>query len=110
MTTTTTTALNEYKIERDNGKALRFKGTLLATASSHRDNCYGRWTYLELYRTAKGKYIAVSQAITQWEGESNIINSEVFETEKEVMDFFGDGWLARKIYSDAGFDYFETVE
>ena len=93
----------------DNAPDLRFNGELVAKTSSSPNNassCYsgsvGRWMRLELYRTAGGKFVCSSTGYTQWQGEKDRRKAAVCETEADVIEFFGHGWLAKDLYEEAG--------
>lgn len=93
----------------DNAPSLRFRGDLVASASSSDNNASGdysgstgRWTELELYKTAGGKFVCHEVGRTRWQGEHDRCEGRVCESEAEVIKFFGHGWLAKELYNDAG--------
>ena len=102
--------------ERDNAPDLKFKGVHIASAASSSNNASsaysgspGRWTTLGLYRTRGGKYVSVRVSHTVWSGETDRHEARVCETEADVVEFFGHGWLAKKLYEAAGIDATEAV-
>ncbi len=65
---------------------------------------------LRLYRTQGGKYICEQVGRTQWQGEHDRHSGAVCETEAEVQEFFGHGWLAKELYDRAGIQAVEVIE
>ena len=103
--------MQTYVIARDNDTDLRFSGELLASQSSSLDKessassgTTGRWTELRLYRTQSGKYICEQVGRTQWQGERDCCKAAVAETQEKVIEFFGTGWLAKKLYEQAAIE------
>lgn len=103
--------------ERDNAPDLKFMGKQIASVSNSSNNASkeysgepGRWTTLELYVTRQGKYVAARVAHTVWSGETDRNEAKVCDTASAVIEFFGHGWLAKKLYEEAGIDASETVE
>jgi hypothetical protein len=89
----------------DNQSNLRFTGTLINSVDSKDDTKHsGRWTELDLYKTKSGKYVCHQIGKTIWEGEHDRYEGKVCENEKEIIDFFGQGWLAKELYEVAGID------
>ena len=105
-----TEEMKEYIIERDNGSNLKFTGVHIAGAGSSANNAagssysgqVGRWCELDLYKTKGGKFVCAQVGYTQWQGERNRYSAEVCETEVDVIKFFGHGWLAKRLYDNAG--------
>jgi len=96
---------------------VRFTGKLVAKvssspdlASSYYSGSTGRYTVLRLFRTRGGKFIAESTGVTQWQGERDRIKVKVCETEAEVIEFFGHGWLAKDLYEEAGISDVNEVD
>lgn len=99
----------------DNAPDIRFNGELIASARSSSNNAHsnysgsvGRWMMLKLYRTAGGKFVCQSIGCTQWQGEKDRYKAAVCETEADVIEFFGHGWLAKDLYEEAGIT--DTIE
>jgi len=70
------TEMETHIIQRDNDKNLRFTGELIASKSSSGDKQSsdssgktGRWTELNIYRTAGGNYICEQIGHSKWVGE-----------------------------------------
>lgn len=104
-------------LKRDNALDFRFNGRLIAEASSSANNASssysgacGRWTTLSLYETDGGRYVCQSIGHTIWEGEHDRYSAAVCDSEAEVIQFFGTGWLAKELYAKAGIEAVETVE
>jgi hypothetical protein len=109
--------MTKFTIERDNDRDLNFTGEIIGSASSSPNNASsnysretGRWSELNLYKTAGGKFVAQSIGRTQWQGEHDRYSAMVCNTEAEVVDFFGTGWLAKELYDDAGITAVEEIE
>lgn len=107
-----------FEVIRDNDRNLKFKGECIASASSSANQAMGssysgsvgRWTELRLYKTASGKYICSSIGRTQWQGEHDRHSGAICETQSKVVDFFGNGWLAKDLYEAAGIDSSIEIE
>lgn len=104
-------------VARDNDSDLRFEGELVAEASSSDNDAVGsysgsvgRWTELRLYRTASGKYVAQSIGRTRWQGEHDRYSAVICETKADVIKFFGHGWLAKALYTEADIEDVVTVD
>ena len=95
--------MKTYVIHNDNAPDVRFTGELLASVTSRGDgDSCGRWTNLDLYKTAGGKYVCHQIGVTCREGERDRYRVEVCADEAEVIDFFGHGWLAKALYDESG--------
>jgi len=115
--TETTTEVEEFVIERDGERPIKFTGELLGEVSSSSNNASsdysgqtGRWSILRLYRTQAGKYVCEQIGKTQWQGEHNRYSGAVCDTDQQVVDFFGLGWLAKELYDECDIDYSEIVD
>lgn len=64
----------------------------------------GRWFELTLYQTVGGKYICQKEDVACWQGERNRYSAEVVETLGEVKEFFGNGWVSKELYAEAGIE------
>lgn len=98
----------KFTIERDDKPALTFTGVKVASAWSYGDSGHpdfsgsvGRWTVLKLYRTQGGKLVCERIERTQWQGEHDKHEGVVFESEREVVEFFGHGRVAKELYAEA---------
>jgi|SRR5690554_882060 len=103
--------MQEYFIKTVGAPDVSFCGELLATASSEniaskmrgkKNN--SRWTVLELYKTEAGAFVCVNIGRSSKPGEVDQAKVEVVETEKAVIDFFGQGWLSKELYETAGIE------
>jgi hypothetical protein len=100
-----------FEISRDNGRDVRFTGELVATVRSSPErsspdysNEVGRWTKLSLYRTDVLTYVCQRIHCTQWQGEQDTHAVEICKTSAGVIEFFGDGRLAKALYAAAELD------
>lgn len=97
------TDMDKITVKNDNAPDLRFTGELMATASS-RSNDTTRWTELELYKTQTGKFVCSEIGYTQWQGERDHYKAKACNSVEEVTQFFGYGWLAKRLYERANLD------
>lgn len=108
----------EYTIERDNDRPIRFTGKLVAMADSSpnpaRPDTFsgseGRWCELALYQTKGGKFICEQVDCSRRDGERNRRKAQVCDNHQQVMEFFGFGRLAKRLYECAGIDPAFDVE
>ncbi|MBD8877676.1 hypothetical protein [Roseibium polysiphoniae] len=106
----------KYLIEQDDGPDLQFTGKRIASAASSTDRQsgiysgqVGNWDELELYRTSAGNFVCVIENRTAWQGERNVRRATVANDAKAVINFFGQGWLAKMIYDEAGIENVQNV-
>lgn len=93
--------MDTIELQIDNAPNIRFYGERLGNASSRtRDS--KRWTVLELYKTAGGKYICCKEGHSLHDGEYKKTSGAVAETPQQVIDFFGHSLLAKSLYAAAG--------
>jgi hypothetical protein len=104
-------------VKRDGDKDISFTGELIAeaetspeTARSAYSVTTGRWVELRLYRTQGGKFICEQVGRTQWQGEHDRYSGAVCEDHAGVIEFFGNGWLAKELYEEAEISAAEEVE
>jgi hypothetical protein len=104
-------------IERDNERNIKFTGEKIASVSSSANSSRsdysgqrGRCATLNLYQTKGGKFVCERIDFTVWQGESDRSSAKVCETEDEVVEFFGDDWLAKELYAIADIDAAINVE
>jgi len=109
--------MKKHKIRRSGDRDIVFTGELIGsaetspdTARSNYSGSNGRWQELELYRTQSSKLICQRMDRTQWQGERDHYEAKVCANEAEVIEFFGTGNLAKKLYEDAGIDCVEEVD
>ena len=112
---TTKMPYSEVTLPRDNFPDLKFTGRLVARVSSlvgnkiYSDN--SRWTELELYEVKPLPLLPISTWVCYSEGRSSYPEEytrkagEVAHTPREIKNYFGYGWLAKKLYDEAGIDY-----
>jgi hypothetical protein len=100
----------EFIVERDNNTDLIFTGKILAYETSKENYQHGRWFDLTLYQAVNGKYICQKEEISTWNGERNRYIAEVCETIECVKEFFGYGWVSKRLYEKAAIKFTETVE
>lgn len=110
--------MEQVIIERDNGKAISFKGKLLAKVSSSPNIAMGSsysgytgtWQILKLYKTEKGSYVCQRINRTQWQGSRDTYEAAICKHDLEIYDFFGYDWLAKELYIEADVNNFEVVD
>ena len=105
------TETNEYVLARDNQPGVKFRGRLLhrvcsdGNSGSHNyGGAVGRSTDHALYETQAGDYVCQTIHRTQWQGEQNSHQVLVCRTVDEVIEFFGQDWLAKQLFDAMGFD------
>lgn len=115
--TDTENDMKTITLRNDNAPDVRFTGELMAEVASNPNNASGyysghtgRWTELELYRTAGGRFVGRSVGRTQWQGEHDRHKVEVCDDVAGVVKFFGHGWLAKDLYEAAGIDAAQDVD
>lgn len=107
-----------YTLKVDNAPRIRFSGELIASASSSDNRAMGssysgvtgRWTELELYKTKGGKFVCHTIERTRWQGERDRCSGKVCDTIDDVIEFFGQDWLAQELYDEAKIDNAIEVE
>jgi len=111
------TDMDTITVQRDNDLDIKFTGERIAAVSSSDNNARsdfsgntGRWADLALYRTQGGKLICEQIGHTRWQGEHTRHSGAVCETEAQVIEFFGTGWLSKKLYDDADIDAAVEIE
>jgi len=110
--------MKQIIVQRDGESNIKFTGECIANAESSDNNASGssysgstgRWTELYLYKTAKGKFVCSSIGRTRWQGEHDRYSAAVCTTTDEVIEFFGHGWLAKELYSEAKIDSNTEIE
>ncbi|MEB2353251.1 MAG: hypothetical protein OZ924_17810 [Burkholderiaceae bacterium] len=104
--------METFEIERDDARPLRFKGEMIATASSKTTDGPGsqRWRVLHLYRTAAGTLVAERIGRTIWIGERDRHEAQACATEAEVVEYLGLGDTAKEIYYQAQIDISESID
>ena len=109
--------MDEFIVRRDKASSLRFVGERLfrvRSSGDREDHSYsgspGRWTDLCLYRTRAGKLVVERINCTEWEHEHDRFEGAVLETYAEVIEFFGQDWLAKELYQEANIDNSKAVK
>lgn len=110
--------MDTFTLEIDHAPDIRFTGELIASESSSDNNAAGssysgktgRWTELFLYKTQGGKYICHQIGRTCWDGERDRYSGKVCDSTNEVIEFFGQGWLAKALYFEAKIENVLEVE
>jgi EXLDI family protein len=85
--------MEKYTIKRDGLPPLAFTGEQIASASNRirGGNDSTRWTEVKLYRTQAGKYVALVERVTQWQGESDHRTATSKATAAEVIEWLKEG-------------------
>lgn len=100
----------EFLIKCDGAPDLIFEGELLASVNNKQSNTKsgkiknGRWTVLELYRTKGGKFVCSKVGRSEKEGEHQQHTAAACSDEQAVIEFFGQGWLSKALYEQAGIE------
>jgi hypothetical protein len=94
--------MERFRVRQDNGPDLRFVGELIADVQS--EEKVGRSRRMKLWRTKGGRYVCQDIGITYWVNEVDRYQAQVCETEAEVIAFYGQGWLAKRLYEEAEID------
>lgn len=109
--------MDKYILENSNGKDVKFTGELIADVASSSDKASslysgspGRSKELRLFRTKARKYIGQIIEWTQWQGEKDRYYVKIFDDLNQLSDFFGYGWLAKRLYDKANIDVCDEVE
>jgi hypothetical protein len=109
--------METFLLKCDGDRDLKFKGELIASASSSDDRerqdysgSVGRWSTMSLYMTEGGKYIATHIRHTRWRGERTSYSTAVLDDSESVIEFFGQDWLAKRLYEVAEIENVTTVE
>jgi len=89
-----------YELKSDKTPEVHFNGKLMACVSSEEEGIT-RWTELELYCTPKNKYICHTVGGTVIDGEVKRYNTVVCNGIPEVIEHFGQGYLAKELYRRA---------
>lgn len=97
-----------FTLRNDNAPDVHFLGKHLSTVSSSKDTAHpqysghtGRWTELSLYQTTSGTWVCHQIGRTTWVKERDRYTACICKTEQEIIDFFGFGWLAKRLYQAA---------
>ncbi|WP_306149768.1 MULTISPECIES: hypothetical protein [unclassified Roseibium] len=106
----------QYVIAHDNGPDLRFIGERIATAESNPESQHpnysgerGRWEELELYKTSGGSFVCLIEERSQWIGERPVRRAKVVRDVASIIDYFGQGWLAKELYEAASIENVQEI-
>lgn len=95
--------LRTYQVFQDNAPDLQFDGKILGVVSSRTPSAkIDRWTELYLYRTRAKKYVCIELGLSTVLNERPRCKTAVCTTHNGVIEFFGQGWLAKQLYRKAG--------
>lgn len=86
------------------------EGVCIAYADSKETGLEPRWLELRLYKTKEGKFLCERKEISTVQGESTRESSKHASNEKEVIEFFGHGWVSKALYAEAGIEDVEVIE
>jgi hypothetical protein len=104
--------METIELSRDDGPDVRFQGVQIASASSHHFEGPRniRWTELNLYSTAGGKFVCSEVGRTRWAGERDRYAVHIADSAAGLIEQVGHGWLAKELYETAGIDNTEIIE
>jgi hypothetical protein len=109
----------EITIYRDGAKNIKSTSAALVASVESSSNqamgrmysgSVGRFAQLAIYQTARGVYLCEKIERTQWQGEKNRFYGAVCKTASEIIEFFGQGWLAHELYDLADIENAETID
>lgn len=85
--------MEKHTIKRTGLPPVVFYGKEIASANNHigPNGPRNRWFQVEIYQTKGGRYVASFFYYTQWQGESDHVTANSFDTASEVID-----WLRLK--------------
>lgn len=92
----------------DDDLDVSFTGEELASVSSWKEGSQ-RWTELDLYRTAGGTLICHEIGASKVEGERTRFAVHTADSEPDLIEQVGTGWLAKELYRAAGIKAVNTI-
>lgn len=102
--------METFTLTVDYAPDLRFSGELVASAESSPHDVSNRysgdcmlWEELALYKTKSGKFVC-HRIVRKMCNSPDHFYGAVCDNEDEVVEFFGDDWLAEELYDEAGID------
>lgn len=108
--TTTGGAKETFTIPVDDAPSLRFTGYELARVNSQNpEGSRLRWTELALYVTVAGQYVALQVGRSTAEGEHDRYAAAVLQQQQDVIEYFGHGRLAKRLYAEWGKDDVQEI-
>ncbi|MDZ4390416.1 MAG: hypothetical protein U0974_11885 [Gemmatimonadales bacterium] len=104
--------MKAFVLEMSDGPKICFDGKILAKVVSSGDpkeesrfsGLVGRRTELALYKTQEGTFICHRTSLQGTRSQRSKFEGGAYRDLKQVMDFFGHGWLARELYAKASID------
>lgn len=99
--------MRTIELQRDRDRNVRFTGEKSAQVSSYQPtgSRQSRWVELTLYRTNKSQFVCQQIGVSLWKDEYDRYTVFVADDAKSLVDQVGTGWLAKKLYDEAGIDY-----
>jgi len=98
-----------YTLRRGGGPDLTFEGEVVASCISSPDKAdpdfsgmVGRWQVFALYHTKGGNRGCQRVSNSSRPGEYVLEKVVAVDSMQEIFDFFGMGWLAKRLYARAG--------
>lgn len=89
-------------INPDDGPALDIEAAKVLAAVNSRRPASKQWTELKLYKTRGGEYVCVQIGHTLVDRQRIKTTATRATTEAQIIEFFGQRWLAKLLYSKAG--------
>lgn len=98
------------QLERENLPMLEFYGAVLAQCTDKPLTDQGlNWTVSTIYLSIQGKFVCQSVIQKFNTSERNRYITQVVDDEAGVIEFFGQGWMAKELYKKAGIRNVETL-
>lgn len=91
-------------ITPDNGPMLDIAAAIELAAVNSRRPDSAHWTELQLLKTRAGAYVCVEYGHSIIDHQHTRTQAGLAGTIEQVIDFFGQRWLAKKLYEEAGID------
>lgn len=101
----------DFEVMDSMGRAIKFSGLYLGGyfGDGSIDTMEGISLDLELYKTNMGHFICERRIIDDEDEGCPDAVWELVETEEDVISFFGQGWVAHKLYQSVGIDNHEQL-
>jgi hypothetical protein len=98
----------EFYLEVTNQPNIIVKGKLQAYASStdnqamtsYYSGSTGEWQTFALYETTAGQFVCHKSKCSKWVGVRDYFEALVTEDPSDIMEFFGNDWLAQDLYAE----------
>ncbi len=109
--------MNTYIIENEGKKDYKFMGEVLAEVRTYPDTSADRfysgsntsYQELTLYKTSKNNYIGVKDDCSMYIGDKTQRTTAILKNKNDIIDFFGQSFLAHQLYHEAEIDNTEEV-